>query len=249
MRWFAVALAFVAAYIPKLVCGALVTVPNPAFELTRDSSATLISLTDGQFFRLDGTAGGGLSGGGVPYSLDNWTLLTGASNRAAVQNPVDAQFPGSTGVNDNVLVLGNLVNFHEISNTLVATLAPNTTYTLSVDVGERADFGNRGYEIAMFAGGTELDRLTSTDAGAPSIPVGSFSTIQLVVDANAFPGLLGQPLEIRLASLNQANTNSGQTAFDNVQLDATIIPEPATLLIWSLLAGLGVGLGWRRRTK
>ncbi len=25
------------------------------------------------------------------------------------------------------------------------------------------------------------------------------------------------------------------------------IPEPATLLIWSLLVGLGVGLGWRRR--
>jgi len=27
----------------------------------------------------------------------------------------------------------------------------------------------------------------------------------------------------------------------------TMIPEPTTLLIWSLLAGLGVGLGWRRR--
>ncbi len=26
-----------------------------------------------------------------------------------------------------------------------------------------------------------------------------------------------------------------------------LIPEPATLLVWSLLAGLGVGLGWRRR--
>jgi hypothetical protein len=28
-----------------------------------------------------------------------------------------------------------------------------------------------------------------------------------------------------------------------------LIPEPATLVVWSLLAGLGVGLGWRRRTK
>ena len=27
----------------------------------------------------------------------------------------------------------------------------------------------------------------------------------------------------------------------------TVIPEPTTLLIWSLLAGLGVSLGWRRR--
>jgi hypothetical protein len=29
----------------------------------------------------------------------------------------------------------------------------------------------------------------------------------------------------------------------------TIIPEPATLLIWSLLAGLGIGVGWRRRKR
>jgi len=28
---------------------------------------------------------------------------------------------------------------------------------------------------------------------------------------------------------------------------AAVVPEPATLVIWSLLAGLGVGLGWRRR--
>ena len=27
------------------------------------------------------------------------------------------------------------------------------------------------------------------------------------------------------------------------------VPEPATLLIWSLLAGLGIGVGWRRRRK
>jgi hypothetical protein len=29
----------------------------------------------------------------------------------------------------------------------------------------------------------------------------------------------------------------------------TIIPEPSTLFIWSLLAGLGVGFGWRRRRQ
>jgi len=29
--------------------------------------------------------------------------------------------------------------------------------------------------------------------------------------------------------------------------NTTVVPEPTTLLIWSLLAGLGVGLGWRRR--
>jgi hypothetical protein len=31
------------------------------------------------------------------------------------------------------------------------------------------------------------------------------------------------------------------------QAGPEIIPEPSTLLIWSLLAGLGIGAGWRRR--
>jgi len=30
---------------------------------------------------------------------------------------------------------------------------------------------------------------------------------------------------------------------------AAVIPEPSTLLIWSLLAGLGIGVGWYRRKK
>jgi len=38
------------------------------------------------------------------------------------------------------------------------------------------------------------------------------------------------------------NNDYGVTEFQ-----AYYIPEPTTLLIWSLLAGLGVGLGWRRR--
>jgi len=34
----------------------------------------------------------------------------------------------------------------------------------------------------------------------------------------------------------------------NTQFDVIGVPEPTTLLIWSLLAGLGLGLGWRRRS-
>jgi len=40
--------------------------------------------------------------------------------------------------------------------------------------------------------------------------------------------------------------------FDNLSVytvQTDVIPEPSTLLIWSLLAGLAMGLGWRRRTK
>jgi hypothetical protein len=47
---------------------------------------------------------------------------------------------------------------------------------------------------------------------------------------------------------NNANDRARFNALQLV-LIPEVIPEPSTLLIWSLLAGLGVGLGWRRRTK
>jgi hypothetical protein len=34
-----------------------------------------------------------------------------------------------------------------------------------------------------------------------------------------------------------------------VEYDAHVIPEPCTLIIWSLLGGLGLGFGWWRRRK
>lgn len=43
--------------------------------------------------------------------------------------------------------------------------------------------------------------------------------------------------------------NNGDGASIGSLLAPEIIPEPTTLLIWSLLAGLGIGLGWRRRVK
>ncbi len=42
--------------------------------------------------------------------------------------------------------------------------------------------------------------------------------------------------------------DGGWTQFDYVSLSVRPIPEPATLLVWSLLAGVGIAWGWRRRT-
>jgi len=49
--------------------------------------------------------------------------------------------------------------------------------------------------------------------------------------------------------VSNTGTGANPTGLLVTQVAGTylLVPEPTTLLIWSLLAGLGVGLGWRRR--
>jgi hypothetical protein len=61
-------------------------------------------------------------------------------------------------------------------------------------------------------------------------------------DASAFSGET-----VRLRIYDTHTSGWGHIAVDNILY--SVIPEPTTLLIWSLLAGLGVGLGWRRRKR
>jgi len=63
----------------------------------------------------------------------------------------------------------------------------------------------------------------------------------------------GDSYEIALAQGSQGSFNGNfELLTDGLygwRVAPHMIPEPSTLLIWSLLAGLGIGLGWRRRKK
>jgi hypothetical protein len=57
-------------------------------------------------------------------------------------------------------------------------------------------------------------------------------------------------------TMRYVNIDSGDVLlFDELKIGTSWadvmppVPEPSTLLIWSLLAGLGIGVGWRRRTR
>jgi hypothetical protein len=39
----------------------------------------------------------------------------------------------------------------------------------------------------------------------------------------------------------------GEHQLGEIELFGVVVPEPSTLAIWSLLALLGIGVGWRRR--
>ena len=94
--------------------------------------------------------------------------------------------------------------------------------------------------------------LNATGAGTP-------------VDTFVLTEDFSEELNVALASLGQRGANDVLVRFSVSTYDgggewfstrgtlsadyavSAIIPEPTTLLIWSLLAGLGIGLGWRRR--
>jgi PEP-CTERM motif len=116
-----------------------------------------------------------------------------------------------------------------ISQTLTGTsLVANHTYTLSVDVGHRLDYGATSYSIALYAGNTLLGIHSGSNG---DIPTGTFANETLTFTTGA--KVVSGDLHIVLTS------DGAQTSFDDVQLEfhpGGQTPEPASLLL------LGSGL-------
>lgn len=153
-------------------------------------------------------------------------------------------------------------NRYGIEQTLSATLAANTTYRLTVQVGNiatgtgvtepYASFGEYdlrgfpGYRIELWAGGN----LLAFDQNGQSPGEGEFALASLTY-ASTSTDPLNQPLLIRLVNLNQpdiAGVSGLEVDFDDVRLDAsaTALPNPAPLAL--LAPGLAwLGFNGRRR--
>jgi hypothetical protein len=105
------------------------------------------------------------------------------------------QYPTAPAAGLYAAYLGGGNGSGSIFQTLGVTIQPNTTYTLKIKVGARADESFTGYKAALLAGNVELVE------GHSATPVGgSFAIDTVVYSSGANPPQLGQPLQIFVKS-------------------------------------------------
>jgi hypothetical protein len=127
-----------------------------------------------------------------------------------------------------------------LRQTLTTNLATDTTYELTVAVGNANVSFADSYVIELLAGNQVLSSLSSTEIGA--IPQFTFVERTIEYTTSSTDPLVGQPLEIWFRHLG----SSGQFQIDNVRLEANsrVVPTPA------LLPGLiGMGAAALRKRK
>jgi hypothetical protein len=112
------------------------------------------------------------------------------------------QYPSAPEAGLYGAYLGGSNGSGSIFQTLGATVQANTTYTLKVEVGARADYSFTGYKAALLAGGVELVE------GHSATPVGGKFVIDTIVySSGANPPQLGQPLQIYIKSEGYGQVN------------------------------------------
>jgi len=168
-------------------------------------------------------AGG--DGNGFSLLLDDTTLR--------FRMDQDVVLPGSDHLEASVALPSDLLSdFFQVAGTI--DLAGNAIELFVNGFSVASD--STGVDITSWAGGND-DALGSSNASGTSIGGSDSGDLD---PYGSFDGLIG------LVRLYHGQLLSGDQLRDNYTAMFPV-PEPTTLLIWSLLAGLGVGLRWRRR--
>lgn len=143
--------------------------------------------------------------------IPNW-VTTGS---ACVWQPSTAQF---TAIPDGKTVL--CMDAGTASQDLGQPPAANTTYTLTVAIGQRLDGLHSTYSLALNAGTTNLCTVTGTNA---TVPLGTFQDVSASCPVGATPPT---------GNLNIVLTSDGrQVEFDNVRLTAKSANPPILIKV------------------
>ena len=119
-----------------------------------------------------------------------------------------------------------------IAQVLTETLASDTTYELTVEVGDSPLYDWPGYKVQLLAGGN----LLAEDDNSLTVPDNDFVTSTVTyTSGDATDPNIGLPLEIRLLVVNSSATGWLEMNFDDVQLTANPpFPAPTGLSIVDL---------------
>lgn len=220
---------------------ASVTINDYSFE-------TPVIAGDGSFVTASGASGTDFNGWG-------WVKTTGGGFQDyGIENPGGGEYTGATGSGTplgadgvNVCFLnqsltgGALVNIFQD----VGILLPNTTYTLTVAIGQRSDRVNGSATIGLlntasansdpWGTGTLLNSMT----GVSSVN-GSFQDFTAIFTTGSS---VSGDLYVGAQYLGDGTI---QASVDNFRLDAAPVPEPGTMAL-AALGGAGL-LFWRRRS-
>lgn len=223
---------------PLAAHAATVFVANPSFETPTTAPGT---------FQTSAAPAGWSAYGTIDFG---WRTV-GVVNPASTTLYLD---PAPQGANVGVVFLGPTFANSEagLRQTLAATLQTSTRYTLTVAVGNMGndaqyphntfDFsGFPGYRVDLLAG----DTVIASDNNTLLPGEGRFLTSTVELSIGASHALSGQQLGIRLVNLDSA---AGiEVNFDDVHLDATAIPEPASAA--ALVGMFAVALSCARRRR
>ena len=191
-----------------------------------------------------------------PWNSWGWFKTTGVSwQDFGIENPSVGEYTGATGSGTpsgadgiNVCYLNQNATGGAVVNIFqdIGTLLPDTTYTLTVAIGQRFDRVNGSATIGLIdttsanANPWATGTLESSTTGVSSV-AGSFQdftttfTTGSTVTGDLYVGA------------QYVGNGTIQASVDNFRLDVTTVPEPGTMAL-AALGGASL-LFWRRRSK
>lgn len=137
-------------------------------------------------------------------AITGWTV----GPNSGVQNGTAGNFPGGVPNGVNFAYVGNAHSTGSIAQTVNAVVKPNSTYTLTMSVGQQLGIALTGYVAALTAGGVTL----ASDSSLKPAP-GTFLEETIVYSSGPNPTQLGLPLVIFVKSFG-----NGQVDIANVSL-------------------------------
>jgi hypothetical protein len=183
---------------------------------------------------------------GLPDSCGTGCAFNSASSADPIPDwttsGTGGQFePGSILTPPDGSLVAYLNGASSMSQTLSASVSPDTTYTLTVDVANRPGFTDN-FTINLMDGSTVL---SSCPGSTASIPLGTFAAETCTYASNGAPPL--GDITILITGSDGIPGVTGQVDFDDVTLTDVPVntPEPASvamlavgLLFLTLIGGL-----------